>query len=445
MSDAKKMIVNALLSQAFLGLINPHSLDSKRPTVWADYGWPVNPQFSDYFSLYRRSSAGYAGVVRHIEKTWQTYPRIVEREDEHDVTPWESELEEMFERLQFWKLLKGTDQRNRVGRYAGLILIYADDQRSSDPVQMVPGGTEGLVRVIPCYESQLRVSEWDTNPGSLSYGEPLMYQFNETEIGDNSGQNPGRVMTVNPDRVHIWAEGADDGTIFGRPALEPGLNDLVTLEKIIGAGGEGFWKTARAPMKMNIDKDAQLSQLATLLGTTTDGIADKMDEVVADFLSGADKSFITQAIDMQNLSIDLPQPKEFFDMTLQSFAASVGIPLPILLGHQTGERASQEDSNEWASNIMARRESFVMPEIRRLIRRLMKHGVVKNKEKFFVDWDDLTEQTLEAKISNAKGMAEANRSMVGTGEGNPFTAKQIATTAGFEFESDTDAGFGEDD
>lgn len=440
----KGLIINAL-NQSFINSITPHSLDSKRPTVWHDYGYPVTPTFSDYWSAYRRGGIGHAGVVRHIQKTWQTYPQILEREEEHETTSWERQLDELFERIDFWKMLKGTDERNRVGKYAGLIFMFADGKRPDQPVEMVQGGINGLVKVIPCYESQLEPSEWDTNPNSLTYGEPTMYYFNETEIGDHSGQNPGRTLNVHPSRVHIWAEGADDGTIYGIPALEAGLNDLITIEKIIGACGEGFWKTARAPMKMNIDKDAQLQQLATMLGTDIAGIADKMDEVVADFMSGADKSFLTQAIDMENLTISLPRPKEFFDVALQSFAASVDMPLPILLGHQTGERASQEDSNEWASTIMARRSSFVVPEIKRIIRKLMDVGIIRARETFHIEWDDLTEQTFEDKLANAKTMSDVNRNMLGSGEGVPFTAEQIAKTAGIEYEADAVPTFGEDE
>lgn len=447
MSDnkqARAMVANMLMRE-FLSSIQPFSTDAKRPTAWADYGYPRHLEFSDYWSMYRRNGIAKAMVQKKADRSWQTYPVLLENEEPHDMTPWEKEVKQLFDRTQFWKMLKGTDVRNRVGKYSGLIYIFADGKRPDEPVDRVPGGVNGLIKVIPCYESQLEPSQWDTNPNSPTYGEPSMYQFNETAIGDHSGVNPGRVMTVHPSRVQIWAEGADDGTIYGVPCLEGGFNALLTLEKIIGAGGEGFWKNARSPMKLTIDKDAQLSQLATMLGTDVSGIADKLDEVLADFNSGLDKGLSLQGIDAENLTIELPNPKEFFDIAMQEAAASEDYPLPVLLGHQTGERASSEDSKEFDGMIMARRETFVIPQINHAIRHLMDVGVIKPKEDWFLDWDDLTEQTAAEKLANAKTMSETNRNMVGTGEPVPFTSEQIAEAGGVEFAGGQDPGFGEDD
>lgn len=431
--QTRAMVANMLMRE-FMNSIQPYSVDAKRPTAWADYGYPRHIEFGDYWSMYRRNGIAKAMVERKVDRCWQSYPMVLEREEPHDPTPWEKEVKQLFDRINYWKMLKGTDKRNRVGKYSGLIYIFADGKRPDEPVDRVPGGIRGLVKVIPCYESQLEVSAWDSNPQSPTYGEPSMYQFNETEIGDHSGRNPGRVMTVHPSRVQIWAEGADDGTIYGVPCLEGGFNALLTAEKIVGAGGEGFWKTARAPMTLKIDKEAQLTELAQMLGTTIDGIADKLDEILADFNSGLDKGLSLQGIDAQNLTISLPDPKEFFNITLQEAAASENYPLPILLGNQTGERASTEDAKEFDSVIMGRRETFVKPLINDSIRYLMDVGVIKPRNDWYLDWDDLTEQTVAEKLDNAKKMSETNRNMVGTGEPVPFTSEQIAKTGGFEFD-----------
>lgn len=446
MNPIRKILLNSAVNR-FFTQFSPFSVDTKRPTAWQDYGYPTNPTFADYWSMYQRNGIAKAGVMRHIEKTWQTYPTILEREEAHEQTEWERQLEELFERIDFWKLLKGTDERNRVGRYAGIIFIYADGKRPDEPVDTVPGGLDGLIKIIPCFEEQLTPSAWDENPNSRTYGEPVMYSYNEADVGDRAGRDPGRVMSVHASRVHIWAEGADDGSIYGVPALKAGLNALITMEKISGAGGEGFWKTARAPMTMNISDDAgSLNSLAQMLGTTVDGIPDKMDEVIADFLSGADKSLLTQGIETKPLSISLPSPKEFFDVALQEFAASVSCPLPILVGHQMGDRASQEDSNEWNSTNMARRTTLVMPEVKRIIRKLMAVGIIRERD-FVIDWEDLTAPSLEDRLANAKAMGEVNKSFMGTGEPVPFSRDRVLDTAGFDpEEEDADvSGFEEGD
>ena len=77
------------------------------------------------------------------------------------------------------------------------------------------------------------------------------------------------------------------------------------------------------------------------------------------------------------------------------------------------------------------------------IRYLMQVGVIKPKKDWYLDWPDLTEQTLSEKLDNAKKMSETNRNMMGSGEPVPFTAEQIADTGGFEFSGGDVATFGE--
>jgi len=407
------LITNKLLTQ-FFSQFAAHSGDTKRPTAWNDYGYPRQVTFDDLWSMYKRNGIGHAGVVRHIEKTWSSYPEIKESAEPHDPTNWERGLNQMIRRLNLWNMMKGADERNRVGQYAGLILILRDNKRLDEPVDRVPGGFDGLARVIPAFESQLDPVRWDTDPASPDYGQPTMYYFQETQIGHRKDEAPGRSVQVHPDRVVIWAEGADDGSIYGKPALEAGYNDPVTMEKIAGAGGEGFWKTARAAMSLDIDKDANLQNLARMLGTDVDGIPDKIEEVMTEFNSGADKSLLLQGIEPKPMSVNLPDPKEFFSIALQSFAASVSIPIPILLGHQTGERASTEDANEWATTIMSRRESFVIPMIEHVMDRLMQFGVVPQSE-IYVEWQDLNAPSLGEQLDNAKKMADINKANQGMG------------------------------
>jgi len=439
--DVKQLFVNALRSR-FIQQFAPGSMDSKRPAAWLDYGYPQYPDFDTYYSMYQRNGIARAGVIRHVEKTWQTFPAILESDEQHDPTKWELDLEAMFERLDFFKMLKGADERNRVGQYAGLVFIFADGKEPHEPVDRVPGGLNGLVKIIPAFQSQLEPSAYVSDPRSPRYGEPETYSFNESEIGDRSTDNPGRVLTLHHTRVHIWAEGADDGSIFGTPALKAGLNALLTMEKIVGAGGEGFWKTARAPMQMNVDPQANLQSLAAMMGVEVDGIPDKLDEILRDFYSGADKSLLLQGIDSKPLSISLPSPREFFNVALEEFAASLPCPLPILMGHQTGDRASQEDSNEWNSTIMARRETLAKPEIRRIIRYLMDVGVIRERA-FVVDWDDLTAPSQEDKLALADKMADINQKMLGRGDA-VFSADEMREVVGYE-PNEADGDFDEED
>ncbi len=424
-----QITINQMMS--LMSTFSGYSLDNKRMHSWAEYGYPKKLEFSDYYKAFERSGYGKAGVVRHVEQSWLTNPDVYSEVGQHDQTLWEKEFKALAKRTKLWKIISGADRRNRVGRYAGLIFIYADGKRPDQPIGKVSDGSKGLVRIIPAYESQLKPTKWDGKRESPRYGMPVMYQYSESTIGDKGVENPGIQMSVHHSRVHILAEGADDGSIYGTPALQAGYNSLVTIEKIIGAGGEGFFKNARTPMKFSIPKDVDLNLLARSLGTDVAGIQGALNETITDFNSGVDKALVTQGFDANNLTITLPNPQEFINSALNDFAASLSMPLKILMGNQTGERASSEDVKGFNATITSRRNTFLIPEIEQIIQeKLIDTGVMPEAD-IEVYWEPLDSLTRKEQLENAKVMADTNRLLVGTGE-TAYTADEIRDESGME-------------
>lgn len=412
----KKMLVNTAtryLNQMFGGYF---SGSSNKQNFWFDFGYPVDIHFNQYYTMYCRNGIARAGIQRPVEKTWRDFPtmRLGEEDEENEI---EKAVREAFDRIQFWEKLKELDEKSRVHRYAGLIFRVGDGMMLRDPVEQVASGLTGLIEIIPAYSVQLTVQEFDENQTSDTYGKPLMYLFTESAVDEN---NHGRTVEVHHSRVHIWSE---DSTIYSRPAIEAGFNDLVNIEKINGSGGEGFWKEAKSAPVLNIDKDSSMEGLAQMLGVPIAELPDKMDEVVSDWQKGFDQVLMTQGMDVKKLSMTLPQPAQFLAGPLQSFAASMPIPMKVLLGSQTGERASTEDGKEWLETIQARRKNLVMPHIMRIIKKLQMMGVFPDGD-WRADWTDLSEASGEAKTDKAKKMADINQKTLGTGE-RVFTIDEI--------------------
>lgn len=444
----KTLMANAItrtLSTMFPGYFSSrHKHDH-----WHDFGFPDNLTFADFWRMYKRNSLGRAGIQRPVEKTWQDFPFLLESEEVHDESPSEAAVRMRFDDLQLWLKCAQADEKSRVGEYGALVLRFADGKRFQEPVERVPGGLMGLVELIPVYQEQLKVSSWDTDELSPNYGHPTMYQFNEAAIQDGSTVNQRtRSVNVHPSRVLVWS---DDGTVWGEPALHAGYNDLVSIEKIIGASGEGFWKNAKSAPVLNMDKDASAEALAGMLGVPTDELADKMDEMVGDWQQGFDKMLMFQGISAQTLGVTLPaNPEQYLMGALQGFAASVPIPMKILLGSQTGERASTEDANEWDAYGNQRRARHARPNIMRLVRRLVEVGVLQERD-WYLDWSDLTESSMYDKIGRAVKMADVNQKLLGSGE-RAFSGSEIREAVGFEPLDESDAlipddadgpGFGE--
>ena len=387
-----------------------------------DFGYPDHVDFDAAYQRYLRNGIAFAGIEQTILKTWQDNPELWENKDAKE-TYGESEIRQKFDDLRLWQKLAEADRRSMVGGYSGLILRYADDKRFLEPVGTVPGGLDGLVDIIPAWAGQLTVSSWDTDEMSPTYGEPTMFGFNESAVGDNSDrQAKNRSFELHPDRVLIWSK---DGTVHNHSILEPGFNNLIDMEKISGAGGEGFWKNAKSAPIMETDADVSIADMAKGMGVGVDEMADKMNEQVEDFNKGFDAMLMLQGMKAKTLGVTLPQPEEFFNVALQGFAASIGIPLKVLVGSQSGERASTEDADEWSRTNMARRTNTARPTIMALVKKLETVRVLPEQD-WYIYWSDLTEASVGLKIDRADKMAAINQKLLD----EVYTIDEIRDTTG---------------
>lgn len=401
---------------------------------YRDFGYPTAITFAQLYQMFLRNGIARAGIEKTVGKTWQDFPFLLEAERDGSEgkakkeTKLEKEIRQRFDDLRLWQHLSEADRRSLVGNYSGVILRLADSKRFAEPVDTVPGGLDGLVELIPAWEGQLTVAEWDTDEMSDAYGQPRMFQFNEAQVSSKTNDTTKtRSFMIHPDRVLIWSK---DGTIHGSSLLEPGYNDLMTLEKISGAGGEGFWKNAKSAPVLEVDKEAKLAEMAKAMGVAPTEVADAMSAQVEDWQKGFDQLLMLQGMKATTLGITLPSPEHFWAAPLQAFAASIGIPLKILVGSQSGERASTEDASEWSQTIMSRRSSQTVPNIMALVRRLERFSILTEKD-WFIDWTDLTESSMSEKIDRANKMADTNQKMKDGGE-IVFTPEEIRAVVDYE-------------
>ena len=430
LAAARTLVGNSQWTGQLSGLLG-QSVNFKHDLGF-DFGYPKTSElrFDHFYEMYKRNGIARSLVKRTAIKTWQEHPAILEQEEsDGKETKLERDIRNHLSSIRFWQLLQECDKRSLVGKYAGLIFQLGDGLAYDQPVAKVPGGIEGIISVLPAWEGQLQPSQWDTDPFSPDYGKPTMFTFNESSVDPESGKV--RSFSVHSDRCLVWSE---DGTTFGDSALEPCYNALVDLEKLRGAGGEGFWKNAKSQPVLMAESDVDFNQLATMLGTDLEGLPDALDEVMAKWSKGFDESLILQGMQVKSLPVTLPQPEEFALVALQEVAASWPIPQKVLVGMQTGERASTEDAREWSQTCMSRRQNIVVPNIMDIIGRFELWGVLPERD-WFVDWSDLTAPTLEEKLVISEKMAKVNQAMFATGD-VVFTDAEIREVAGYETVAD---------
>lgn len=399
-----------------------------------DYGWPDQLGFEHFHRMYTRSGLAAAGVDKTIGKTWQTMPALWESEEPQE-SPAEQAIRKHFARRKIWRAFMDADRRSMVGEYAGAIILLRDGKTLDQPVDRVARGIESIVGIIPAWQKQLTVAEWDEAQTSETYGEPLVFQFDEQAVDSSHSARKSQVR-IHRDRILIWS---DDGTLNCRSALEPGFNDLTDAEKIKGAGGEGFWKSARGAPIIEAPKGLSPQDVQRGMGAANGAeVMDKLNEQVDDFQSGFDKALMLGGFSVSPLAISLPQPKEFWEPCVQCFAASMSIPFKVLVGNVTGERASTEDATEWAQTNMSRRENRVLPILYEFVERLVEWGVLEKRD-WTIGWDSLLEDSPDDKLGRAKTMSEINHQLGGE---PAFLPDEIRETAGFK-SADEVEGFDE--
>ncbi len=400
---------------------------------YSDFGWPEHVTFWHLHKMYERNDLAKAAVKKTTEKTFQNLPLILAAKGGGELT----DLAEAFDRLGFWDKIADTDEYAQVGGYAGLILRIADGQRFNEPVDG-SYSLDDLVEIIPAWSEQLKVSEWHLDEDDPdTYGKPKTFTFNEAAI---TREGANRSVVVHPDRVFVWSA---TGDVHCPSSLLSGYNNLLDMEKISGSGGEGFWKTAAARLNIEIDKDTDFEAFKRSVEAQGGGktFQEILDEKATKLNAGFDSSYISQGMKVAPFSISLPQPKEFFDIPLSAFAAGRSMPTKILIGMQTGERASTEDAREWSNTIMSRRNRWAAPSIRALLFRLERFGMIPSG--WHIEWDDLSDDTPAARLERADRMADINTKLDAV-DGQPaFTGEEIRMEAGYE--GDLPEPMGEDD
>ena len=270
--------------------------------VYLDYGYPGTLKFSNFWNMYRRFGIAKNVVELIPEHGWSSAPRI---EAPENVL---RELDRLHNRLNLWARLKGVDTRQRVGRYAGLFMRVRDGLQPDQPIQTTMSGEAALMDIIPLYESQLEVLTTDNNPASEDYGQPTMYQYNSSVTG-NRNEKTMTSYQIHPSRIVIASEESDSGMIYGFSSMEAVYNSLMDLRKIIGAGGEGFYKNAAQSVIFKLMETQNAAQLSSQL----EEFNEQYDEFAKNRFR---RAMWTPGLDPQTLDSNLANPKEFFDSAL---------------------------------------------------------------------------------------------------------------------------------
>lgn len=413
-------LADARLTRARMLAANPTmGLDAKRNSAWCEYGFKEDLTFDDLYRLYRRGGIAH-GAVRKITGTcWLSNPEIIEGEkadETRKVTDWERRAKGIFTH-RFWRAFAEADLRRLVGRYSGILLHIRDAKDWNLPVTR----GKGLEKITVAWAGALVPLEWDTGLNSRTYGQPKMWQYVERLPNGST-----RRVDVHPDRVFILGDYSADAIGF----LEPAYNPFVSLEKVEGGSGESFLKNAARQLNINFDKEIDFSNLASMYNVDVNELQEKFNEAAVEVNRGNDALLTTQGATVTPLVSAVADPGPTYNVNLQTAAAALDIPTKILVGMQTGERASTEDQRYFNARCQSRRGDLSF-DIEDLCDKLVELGILNPVPQKTVIWDDLNASTDAEKLASAKLMADINSASIATGE-QPFTGEEIRVAAGYE-------------
>ena len=414
---AAALAVNAVSRIRESRLMNWHSgLDGKRSRAWCEYGFKSDLSFLDYYGAYDRDGLGNAAIELRADKVFSSDPWIIEgdeRSESENYTATELEIKRFAKRVKLWQAMKQAYIMALVGGCSYLILELKDGKRLSDKPKLSARTLDTVDRIIPVWRNQIEVKDRTAD------GIVTMYQYSEPQ---EDGYHP-KHRDVHPDRLVTL--GCPQ---LGRPMLKAGFNALVTVEKVIGGAGESFLKNASRQMNINYDKEVDLEQIARAYGLEDLGeYQEIMNELAKDINSGVDIAMVTQGANVSAMTVAVSDPVPTFQTALQVFAASVKIPLKILIGNITGERASTEDMKQFNATCQAFRETDVDTMIRALFDRLIAFGLVALTE-YEVMWNDLTDGDTNEKADTAQKVAAALQAYAAAKQANFLTGDEMPVT-----------------
>ena len=427
MTDDEKqrmhMAVNAAvgraqsLRQQFADNITGSS-DSKRPKAWQEYGFPDTVTADMLERMWRRGGIAFGAVGKLIGNCWKSAPQIVEGGAENSSkkeSKFEGEFSKIAKGLRLWKAFKKADEMRLVRRWSALIIYYADNKEWGEPVER---GAKRIAKIRPVWSSAL-------TPGPLNEktGEPTYWQYKET----NTNGEQLRMVNIHPDRLFILGDSAVDAIGW----LEPAYNDLISLEKLCGGGGESFLKNAARQLAVTFDKDIDLENIAAMYGVKLPELKAQFQQVAKDLNRGNDTLFALQGGNVAPITSAVPDPGPVYNTNLQNVAAAIDIPTKILVGQQTGERASTEDREYFNMRCQSRRVSELSDEIYDFVAKIAAAGAINVPSEITIAWDDLNESSQGDKLENAAKMAEINSKAIDP-QAEPFTIGEIRVAAGFE-------------
>ena len=384
----------------------------EQPTVWESVSYPHESEFTfDAFYLrYERQAEARAIIDKPVNDTWQDNPIIhdeAHHEQEEPVSAFEEKCAEFFEgehtRRKPIHRLNVVDKLGRLGHYSLLVIGTSDGRNLSTRLYEDEfDGLDDLHYLATFGEDRIVSMEIDRNMNSERFRLPEYFEVITQELDDDpesnlkSGSSDGNYDTemIHHSRCIHVPEGALENDLEGTPALKPVFHELLNIDKIKAASGEGFWRAGYQGLLIQPPEDPNTGTRMQFSDN-----AEGVENEISEFLNNFQRTIATRA-EVTSLDSNIGNPTPHLEANYEAIAAALDLPKSILTGEDRADTASAEDVRQWHQKIGQRRNTFAGPVILEpLIQKLVEYGILPEPhgDGFEVEWqplDELTEMEL---------------------------------------------------
>lgn len=395
-----------MLSRIALAHASGKTFGGKRD-MFEVLGYEKDPKIANYLGKYMRQDIAQRIINALPDAIWTNHPSVKEDEDKQSKTQFEQEFDNMVKRTKLFHYINRLDKLAGLGHYAVLLIGVRDGKELSEPLESL-SSVEDVIYLMPFNEENAVIQSYEEDTSNERYGLPLMYKLQTGGYSaDKSTTMPNQTLNVHHSRVLHVAEGLLENDVFGIPRLQPVLNRLDDLEKVVGGSAEIFWINGRGGLNLNADKDTDIIN------------PEKLQEHAEEYTHQLTRILKTKGMDVRTLELSIHDPDKHVSVILDLIAGATGIPKRILIGSERGELASSQDESNWLARVKERRDNYCEPLILRpFIDWLIKLGALPEVEEYEVIWPDLVSLGEKDKAEIALKIAQAMSTYVNSQGGD---------------------------
>jgi hypothetical protein len=416
---------NAVEQMLYTRSMLSHKIDGPGRNLNSDCGYPEVVQTEDYQAMYSREGIATRIIGLYPQECWQLDPEIYDDENEGVETAFEKAWKLFAEDhniLSYWERL---DEQSGIGRFGGLLLGVNDGMSLDQPLKGYDAdgkevGAKKSGTVIPVdysytrvlSEPFIRVGEFEQNTKSPRFGQPKTYniQISSTLEGSRSVAEPQFLTGVHHTRIIHLADNLQCSEVYGTPRMQSLYNRMCDIRKLLGGSAEMFWKGAFPGVSFEMDPRI------TAADASLDPVAIRAEWQA--YTLGLQRFLATEGLHANQLSVQVADPASHLLVQLQAIAVAMGCPLRVLVGSESAQLASSQDTKRWNGRLDRRCNRHLTPrEIRPTVQRLIGCGVLPRpaNDRIITKWPDRNSLSASDKADVALKISQAMSAYAASG------------------------------